>query len=278
MGQSRISRHLKIMLAAGIVQVKREGTWAYYRLQPSDKLFLQMQPFLERYWFELEGYCRDRTALAAILAARRKRSRDFFDRHARQWDQMASELLPIPAYLPQLFAHIPECDKLLEVGVGTGLLLERLSDRGRQVVAVDHSPAMLAAAKERVTARGLESIEFKLGQMEALPLETASVDVAVMNMALHHASDPVAVITELSRVLRPGGCLSFSDLQRHQQEWVRDELADQWLGFTPEDLLGWCLAAGLGQVEIATITGRPDELPVIVLNAIKQPAGNPRHE
>ena len=278
MGQSRISRHLKILHAAGIVQVKREGTWAYYRLQPSDQLFTQLQPLLQNCWPELSAYNSDRTALVSILAARRNRSRDFFDRHARQWDQMARDLLPVADYLPQLFALIPECDKLLEVGVGTGQLLQALTDKGRQVVAVDHSPAMLAAARERLVACGLESVELKLGQMESLPLVTESMDVAVMNMALHHAPDPAAVIVELTRVLRPGGCLTFCDLQRHQQEWVREQLADQWLGFTADDLHGWCRDAGLEQIEVTTICGRSDELPVLILNAIKQPADICQHE
>ncbi|HEY5674486.1 MAG TPA: metalloregulator ArsR/SmtB family transcription factor [Malonomonas sp.] len=269
MGQSRISRHLKILHAAGVVQVKREGTWAYYRLQPSDRLFTQMQVLLQDCWAGLEGYSRDRTALASILAARRNRSREFFDRHARQWDQMARELLPVADYLPQLFAHIPQCDKLLEVGVGTGQLLPALAEKGRQVIAVDHSPAMLAAASERLSAGGLESVALQLGQMDALPLPSGSMDVAIMNMALHHAPDPAAVIAELARVLRAGGKLVFSDLQRHQNEWVREQLADQWLGFTSEDLRDWCLDAGLQQIETDVIRGRPEELPVIVLCASK---------
>jgi len=277
MGQSRISRHLKILLAAGMVQVKREGTWAYYRLQPSDQLFTQMQPLLQNCWSELAGYNRDRTALASILAARRNRSLEFFDRHARQWDQMARELLPVADYLPQLFEHIPKCAKLLEVGVGTGQLLQALTDKGSQVIAVDHSPAMLAAARERLTACGVVSVELKLGQMESLPLAGGTMDVAVMNMALHHASDPGAVISELARVLRPAGRLVLCDLLRHQKEWVREQLADQWLGFTVEDLHGWCLEAGLERIEITTISGRPDELPVIVLSANKQAAVRCHH-
>ena len=278
MGQSRISRHLKILLAAGILQVKREGTWAYYRLQPNDELFGKMQSTLADHWPELQEFYQDRAAAAGILAVRRQRSRELFDQHARQWDQMARELLPVPDYFPQLFAQLPECDKLLEVGFGTGSLLQRLTVKARQVIAVDHSQAMLAAARERITAAGLGAVELKLGQMEALPLENALVDVAVMNMVLHHAPDPGAVIAELARVLRPGGRLLLCDLQRHQQEWVRVELADQWLGFTLDDLGGWCRTAGLDQIEIEVITGRPAELPVIVLSAVKQPVGSPRQD
>lgn len=277
MGQSRISRHLKILLAARIVQVKREGTWAYYRLQPSNPLFAQMQPILQPCWSELPGYSRDRTALAAILAARRNRSRAFFDRHAWQWDQMAGERLPVADYLPQLLVQIPPCSRLLEVGTGTGLLLEPLCANGRQVIAIDHSPAMLAAARTRVSTGGLESVALLLAQMEALPLAAASIDVAVMTMALHHAPDPLAVLVEQARVLRPGGSLFCCDLQRHQQEWVREQLADQWLGFTAEDLRSWCLTAGLQQIAITTISGRPEQLPVLIITAHKPVADRVRH-
>jgi ArsR family transcriptional regulator len=267
MGQSRISRHLKILLDAGVVQVKREGTWAYYQLQPSSKLFADLLPQLEKHWSELEHYPQDRAALAGVLSARRQRSREVFDRHARQWDQMARDLLPTPDYLPQLLALVPECDKLLEVGTGTGNLLAAVAEKASLVVGVDHSLAMLDAAREATAAH--HNIELKLGQMEALPQQSDSVDVVLLNMVLHHASDPVAVVSELSRVLRPGGRLLLCDLQRHSLEWVRDELADQWLGFTIEDLSGWCAEAGFEQIKTEHLIGRAGELPVVILQAIK---------
>lgn len=268
MGQSRISRHLKILLDAGVVQVKREGTWAYYQLQPSNRLFAELLPHLEKQWCLLPEYARDRAALAGILSARRQRNREFFDRHAWQWDQMARELLPTPDYLPRLLALVPDCVKLLEVGVGTGRLLTALSGKAERVIGIDHSLAMLDAARE--TSRELNNVELKLGQMESLPQESGSIDVALINMVLHHASDPVAVIRELARVMQPHGSLLLCDLQRHDQEWVRDRLADQWLGFTDDDLIGWCQDAGFEQIGIETIGGCAGELSVVILQAKKQ--------
>ncbi|WP_303720502.1 metalloregulator ArsR/SmtB family transcription factor [Malonomonas rubra] len=268
MGQSRISRHLKVLLDAGVVQVKREGTWAYYQLQPTNGLFLDLLPHLEKRWSGLAEYARDRTALVKILSARRQRSREFFDRHARQWDQMARDLLPTADYLSQLLVLIPDCVKLLEVGVGTGSLMAAVADRAERLVGVDHSPSMLEAAREATAV--FSHIELKLGQMEALPQESDSVDVVLLNMVLHHASDPAAVIRELARVLHSGGRLLLCDLQRHDKEWVRDELADQWLGFTVQDLSVWCSEAGFEQVVTEIIGGRTDEWPVVILTAIKE--------
>ncbi len=269
MGQSRISRHLKILLDAGVVRVKREGTWAYYRLQVDDSLFAEMQSLLTSRLPDLENYQLDRTALTEVLAARRQRSQVFFEHHSRQWDRMARELLPTPDYLPILLAELGKCDKLLEVGVGTGKLLSQLCASCNLLTGVDHSPAMLAAARELVAEQGLKNIELRLGQMECLPVPAASVDAALINMALHHASEPQHVLAELARVLRPSGLLLLSDLRSHEQEWVRDKLADQWLGFQPADLSSWCEAAGLRVKTCQTLTGQTGDYPVVLVTAIK---------
>ena len=267
MGQSRVSRHLKILLDANVLQVKREGTWAYYQLQPSDELFTALQPLLANHWTGLAGHTQDCTALTATLAKRRQRSREFFDRHARQWDQMAQDLLPTPDYQAQLFALLPHCANLLEVGVGTGRMLETLQQKATMVIGVDHSLPMLDAAKEMVATKRLTGIELKLGQMEGLPLESASVDVALIHMVLHHAPEPLVALAEIKRVLRPGGLLVVSDLLHHTQEWVREKLADQWLGFSLEQLSNWCHDAGYQSINSHTVSGRGAELPVVLLTA-----------
>lgn len=259
MGQSRISRHLKILAEAGVLVAKRQGTWSYYRVGDGSPLFTAMLPALELGLEQLPHREADLAALARILEERRQRSLAFFDRHARQWDDLCRSLLPVPEYLDRLVALVPNGIRVLEVGVGTGGLLPALADNGRQVIGVDHSPAMLEEARRRVLDSGRSDIELRLGEMTHLPLANESVGCVVANMVLHHAADPAAVLREIRRVLAPGGLLLLADLARHEREWVREQLADQWLGFEEDELEEWLRAAGFETVEmerVAAAAGR----------------------
>lgn len=253
MGQSRISRHLKILAEAGVLDVKRQGTWSYYRVGDGNPLFSAMLPALERGLEQLPGREEDLAALARILEERRNRSQQFFDRHALQWDDLCRELLPVSDYLERLAATVPDGVPVLEVGVGTGGLLLELATGDRQVIGVDHSPAMLEEARRRVEAAGLNRVDLRLGEMTHLPLPNGSVACVVVNMVLHHAPDPPAVLREIRRVLAPGGLLLLADLTRHEREWVREQLADQWLGFEEDELRVWLQSTGFENIEVERI-------------------------
>jgi ArsR family transcriptional regulator len=270
MGQSRISRHLKILLEAGLLSVKREGTWAYYRLSPTAPLGERLLPLLKPELGQLIEADADRASVINVLAARRERSQLFFDRHARDWDQLARQLLPTPNYAERLLACLSQSNCLLEIGVGTGKLLESLSRKSERVIGVDHAPAMLVRARQRLEEAGLRNTDLRLGEMEHLPLESESVDTAVLNMVLHHASDPLTVLREIFRVLLPGGLLLIADLLRHQDEWMREKLADQWLGFTEDELLGWGMQAGYTKVFSESLAGAKSEYGVM-LTGLKKP-------
>jgi len=267
MGQSRVSRHLKILLDAGVLGVKREGTWAYYRLATANPLLNSQLPMLREYFAKHDSNHRDAQAAAGILAHRRQRSQSFFDRHARQWDRLARELLPTPDYRERLLESIPRCETLVEVGVGTGSLLEPLSHKAQTVIGVDHSPAMLQTAREVANTAGLKNVDLRLGEMEHLPLEASTADVVLLNMVLHHAPSPEAVINEMSRVLNPGGRLLVVDLLRHQSEWVREKLADQWLGFTCDEVTVWSRQSGLSSTSCTVYPGQGGDYEVFQLTA-----------
>jgi len=269
MGQSRVSRHLKILAEAGIIDVKREGTWAYYRLEPSSALFNAQLPLLRRHFPELEGASADSERITTVLAERRQRSQAFFEQHAKEWDRLVNDLLPTPDYLATLLETLEEYGLLVEIGIGTGTLLADLSRISSRVIGVDHAPAMLQLARERLSERNLQNVELRLGEMEHLPLESAEADVALLNMVLHHAASPETVLNEVARVLRPGGRLLIFDLRRHHEEWVRDKLADQWLGFECEELVEWCQCAGFGRSECHVIGGVTGQHSVLWLDAYK---------
>ncbi|HBG05538.1 MAG: ArsR family transcriptional regulator [Geobacteraceae bacterium GWC2_58_44] len=269
MGQSRISRHLKILTEAGVLSVKRQGTWSYYGAGEENAFFGAIRPAFERELEQLPERREDLAALALALEERRRRNLEFFDRHARQWDSLSRTLLPVPDYLEHLLALVPSVATLLEIGVGTGALLPDLARRAARVIGVDHSPAMLDEARRRLAAGGETGIELRLGEMSHLPLPDGGAGCVVANMVLHHAADPLAVLHEISRVLQPDGSLILADLARHEREWAREQLADQWLGFEEDELQGWLTAAGLGSFEVQRLGAAVGQEEVLLVRAMR---------
>lgn len=267
MGQSRVSRHLKILMEAGVLDVKRQGTWGYYRLSDSNRFFCSIRPAFERELELLPERDADLAAVAQVLDERRRRSLEFFDSHARQWDDLARTLLPLPEYIPQLQQQLPEDVIVLEIGIGTGGLLSELATRAPKVIGVDHSPAMLEEARRRLTEQGVSGVELRLGEMTYLPLPDSSVGCVVANMVLHHAADPTAVLSEMRRVLVRGGALLLADLARHEREAAREQLADQWLGFEEAELESWLKQAGFGEISIHRITAAAGQEAVLIVKA-----------
>jgi ArsR family transcriptional regulator len=265
MGQSRISRHLKILTEAAVLAVKRQGTWSYYRVGDGNRFFTAIRPAFERELDALPERSKDLVAVAEVLEERRRRSQEFFDRHARQWDNLARTLLPVPEYRRHFLAQVPEGASVLEIGVGTGGLLTELAARASQVIGVDHSPAMLEEARNRLVDQGVSGVELRLGEMSHLPLSDASVGCVVANMVLHHAADPAAVLAEIRRVLAPGGTLLLADLARHEREAAREQLADQWLGFEENELSEWLTFAGFAAVSIEHIAAEAGQESVLLV-------------
>lgn len=267
MGQSRVSRHLKILSEAGLLSLKRQGTWNYYRIGTAAGFFAAIRPALEPELAQLPEQAADLAAVAAVLEARHQRSRQFFDRHARQWDELARTLLPVPDYHGQLLDLVPQGGQVVEIGLGTGGLLPSLAARAASVIGVDHSPAMLDEARCRLQALGIAGIDLRLGEMQHLPLPDRSVDCAILNMVLHHAAEPRSVLAEIRRVLADGGMLLLADLARHERELAREQLADQWLGFEEEELRSWLRTAGFGGVTIAQVPPLPGQEAVLLIQA-----------
>lgn len=275
LGQSRVSHHLKILTDAGLLSVKREGTWAYYRVDGRNEFFNAIRPVVEP---RLQGEVvsgSDSERLLKVLEQRRCRSLEFFDRHARQWDDLVRGALPTPDYKDALLDRVPKVPVLLEVGVGTGNLVGGLRRHADRVIGVDHSAVMLEQARQRISGERLSDVDLRLGQMQHLPVSEGEVGWAVLNMVLHHAPHPQQVFHELNRVLTTGGGITLVDLDRHHDEWVRESLADQWLGFERDELEHWLTAAGFECTFFTRISGRSGEHAVWLLSAVKPTVHKP---
>ncbi len=267
MGQSRISRHLKILTEVGILSVKRQGTWSYYRAGADSPFFEAILPVFEKELEVLPERNEDLSGIAVVLEERRRRSQLFFDHNAGQWDNLAQTLLPVPDYNSNLLKQIPDGASILEIGIGTGGLLKELAARSSKVIGVDHSPAMLEEAGKRLTSDGVTGIDLRLGEMSHLPLSDRSVDCAVLNMVLHHAADPQAVLLEIRRILADNGRLILADLARHERELAREQLADQWLGFEEDELHQWLSSAGFKYIIVEQIPPLQGQETVLLVQA-----------
>ena len=213
--QPRLSRHLKLLCDCGLLDRVREGANVWFALPHGEPGALardlvarlpEDDPILET----------DRRQAARVLAERARAASESFRRQGADWDEMRALDLPAAAVEAALLALVPEHDagRLLDIGTGTGRVLELLAPRISQGVGVDASKAMLALARSRLARAGLGHCSVRLADMYRLPLAEASFDIAVMQMVLHYAEDPPGVLAEVARVLRPGGRLIVIDLAR----------------------------------------------------------------
>ena len=254
MGQSRVSRHLKILTEAGLVSGRREGTWIYYEEHHNgDSLVADTLAHLDTHDQELGFFAEDMQGLEASIESRKERTTAYFDglRDAHAFLEHPS--LNGEYYRTEAVSLVPDAlSTLLDMGTGSGLLLPLLLEKVDDVIAVDASVTMLELARKTV-GTGVGRCDFRLGDLEHLPVADGEVDGVVACMVLHHVSRPVDVLAEAHRVLKPGGHIVIVDLQQHNDETLRERLADLWLGFQPGQMKRWLKSAGFDLVESKTL-------------------------
>lgn len=266
--QSSVSRHLKPLRDSGLLETRREGTSVYYHRGPvfQDPSFAQL---LSEKLGELPGASRDRAAVDRALEQRRKESTKFFDEIAGRygsltqpgggWQGMAAALAA--GFSGKIVA---------DIGCGEGDLTLLLARFAKRVTAVDLSAQMLRVVQERCKEAGVAGcVLVEKGDLERLPLKESSQDAVFVSQVLHHAARPVKALKEAARILKPGGQMILLDLARHDQEWVRDEWADQWLGFDEHELRGWLKEAGLKPEIFQTLEGLSPAFSVVMIVARK---------
>lgn len=248
--QSAVSRNLAILREAGFVQDRKEGTSVYFSLRtdmpvPAAQLFQSLRPSLG----ELPEAKQDKLRLETCRKKRLERSRDFFESLAGDWEDLRKICFEDRLTSLVIEKLLPRDLVLADVGCGTGSLSVELARFARQVIAVDLSQQMLRRARARAAEKKLANIEFRSGDAEKLPVQSRSVDAAFCIMVLHFIADPQAAITEICRIVKPGGSVIIVDLMAHEQEWMRAEMAHRWLGFSGDTITGWLRQTGANNIE-----------------------------
>ena len=253
MGQSTISTHLSQLKQAGIVEDRRTGKNILYRLKSGEKgLEEQLLPVLRQAVSEIPEAEQDVDALRLILNRRQDKVRAYFNELAgkfgkqyvpgRSWQGLAETLLMLA---PPLV--------IADLGAGEGTVSQLLARRAKNVIAVDNSEKMVEFGSELARSHGVSNLEYRLGDLEDLPIERESVDVAFFSQSLHHAQHPPRALAEASRILKPGGRIIILDLVRHHFEEARVLYADLWLGFTEVELQKMLSETGFRNVTTAVV-------------------------
>jgi SAM-dependent methyltransferase len=259
--QPRLSRHLKLLCEAGLLERLQEGANAWFAIPvgPPGALTRELVAKLPA---DDPLLAADRREAARVIAERARIASESFQKQGADWDEMRALGLPAEAVEASLLALIaPQgAGRLLDIGTGTGRVLELLGPRVTEGLGIDASKAMLALARARLARAGLSHCAVRLADMYRLPLPDAGFDIAVLQMVLHHAEDPARALTEAARILRPGACLIIVDLAPHPSE-ATQTLAHRWPGFGNDAMHRWLADAGLTPGEATLVPGSPT-LPV----------------
>lgn len=249
MGQSRISRHLKILTDSQLLTFRRDGLWMFYSAHTEGEGYHFIQSI--KYLFGANPiFTEDLFEADRVLEERSQETTRFFDSIAEDWEKLKREIIGDVNLSNLILESLPASDTIVDMGCGTGDLLARLKQRADRVIGVDKSPKMLDEAKRRFSGDG-KNVDLRIGELEHLPLREGEADSAVINMVLHHVLDPVKACQEASRVLKKGKTFVIVDLLHHQVERMRERYGDRWLGFYMSDITRWLEKSGfnIGKID-----------------------------
>ena len=245
--QPRISRHLKLLGEAELIERYQEGAWAYFRLKQDGKAALLVRALLKHVSENDPTVLRDGERLSQVKRQRAERAQAYFSRNAAEWDELrrlhaADE--EVDAAVIRLLGNQP-IDSLLDLGTGTGRILELLSGLYRRAIGVDASRDMLSVARANLDKSRITKATVRHADILNLPFEGQDFDLVTIHQVLHFFDQPEIAIAEAARMLRPGGRLVVIDLAPHTLEYLRDEHAHVRLGFSHQAMSDWLRKAGL---------------------------------
>lgn len=245
--QPRVSRHLKLLVEAGLVDRHREGAWAFFRLAES-AIAVALRDGVVRKLEALDpAIAADRRRLDAVRGERKELAAAYFASHAADWSRIRALHVPEARVEAAVLALLGQkrVDSVLDLGTGTGRMLEMLAPETTRAVGLDVSPAMLGVARVNLDAAGLRHVQLRQGDAYALPSDLQGFDLVILHQVLHYLDDPARAVREAARALRPGGRLLVVDFAPHQEEHLREHHAHRRLGFARAEVEGFLADAGL---------------------------------
>lgn len=255
--QPRVSRHLRLLTEAGLLNRFREGAWVFYRLVdygPAAQLARSIVDLIES---GDEEHQRDLERLADVREARAEEAAAYFRANAKRWNEIRSLYVAEAEVEKRLLALAGEIDvnDLLDIGTGTGRILEVFAPHIQRGLGIDLSPDMLTLARAALAEKGLSHCQVRLGDMYDIPVGNESFDLVISHQVLHFADDPALALREAARVLRPGGLAVIVDFAPHEREFLRDEHRHRRLGFDEDEIAAWAEASGLRPGVTEPLTG-----------------------
>ena len=266
--QPRVSRHVRLLCESGLLQRWRDGAWAYCQLATDGPGAALAQILVDQIPRNDSTFQLDSQRLASLLKARAERAAHFFRQNAREWDTMRDMGIDQASVEHSLLGYLPAVGRLIDIGTGTGWVLQALGPRVKSATGVDISSEMLAVARANLADAGLRNCVLRHGDMYRLPWADGHFDVATLHMVLHYADRPAEAIYEAGRVVRDGGRVMVVDFAPHNRQELIKKLAHVWLGFETSQIEGWLRSAGVDLQSTSRIEG--DGLSVVVWTGAKR--------
>ncbi len=262
--QPRISRHIKILDEAGLAERRKEGSWVFLKPGPASELEVLGRIFRSDKVAKSEQALQDQAQLSLVRKARAEMAERYFSAHAEEWDAIRSLHLPEAEVERAMLALLRDAQlgKMLDIGTGTGRMVELFGPLAQSVIALDKSPEMLRLARAKLLESQagnrsdlVQKTELKQGDFNQLPVANGAVDSVILHQVLHYAQHPEAVLVEVSRVLKCNGLVLITDFAAHDREDLRTEHAHARLGFSDDSMKRWFTAAKLDLVQTRTLDG-----------------------
>lgn len=273
--QPRISRHLKLLADAGLVVRFPEGSWVFYRLNENNENYALVDQLIALLPPDDQTLLRDRERLDRVRAERATRAQEYFAANAADWDDLRARHIRedlVEAEMTNLLSDT-KCDLLVDLGTGTGRMLEIFSSHASRAVGFDINANMLTIARARLDNPDRLHCQVRQGDCADVPLEDGAAGVVIVHQVLHFLDDPARAVGEAARVLAPSGRVLIADFLPHEVEALRDEHAHRRLGFSDDEVIEWLNEADIVNVEARHLQPRRDgDLVVGIWTGVKAEA------